>query len=413
VSIEIRENPMTRVLTKTLILSFAGLCQQAFADDETGLSDAQTSYTGATMLIGSEDVVFNGVEVGSTATAEDLTTYGYFAGNTLYAGTMDPDGNAVDAIVEFFWFESSVDRGSDFYVGIVKARTTPSEGFGLDHCDGWSFCDGPAVAVYTDSDTSSGNGAFRWDWSLPFDDYGIDAVGEVTLTNSYGIGSSAEGSALYSETYDEDGNKVEGNIQAKGYVSTAYKVQTQYQVTLYEWDVEVEGNNSKMDWEVILNTGMSQEENAYHEFFVVMQVEEGETFTIDNLEIAGTVDGGWFDGGKVLSVNIDDIALSQPEFDEDSDDSDDSDDDDNDWGDTGSWDWDDSDDEDDSDDFDWSDDDEETNTDLTDLAGSGDEEGQEIEVSLFGCSSLPSAHRGSGLALFAGLLGLLGLRRRR
>jgi hypothetical protein len=398
---------MSRIFLKTLILTLPGLGQLALADDESGLSDAQTSYSGATMLVGGEDVVFTGTEIGSTATADELSTYGYFAGNTLYAGTMDSDGNAVDAIVEFFWFESSVDRGSDFYVGIVKARTTPTEGYGLDHCDGWSFCDGPALAVYTDTDTTVENGAFRWDWSLPFDDYGINAVGEVTLTNSYGIGASAEGSALYSETYDEDGNKVEGNVQAKGYVSTDYKVQTQYQVTLYEWDVEVEGNNSKMDWEVTLNTGMSQEENAYHEFFIVMQVEEGESFTIDNLQIAGTVDGGWFDGGQILAINIDDITLSQPEYTDDSDE----DSDDYDW-DTGSWDWDDEE-EDSDDDLDWSDDDEMGDADLTDLIGGSDEDSQDIEVSLFGCSSLPSAHRGSGLAIFAGLLGLLGLRRRR
>ena len=162
---------------------------------------------------------------------------------------------------------------------------------------------------------------FVKDWSLPFDDYGIDAVGEVTLTASYGIGAGAEGSALYKETYDEDGNKVEGDVQAKGYVNTDYKVQTQYQVTLYEWDVEVEGNNSKMDWEVILNNDWRAEENAYHEFFLVMQVEEGETFSIEDLEIAGTVDGGWFSGGKILSVSLEDIQMGQPEYEEETDDS--------------------------------------------------------------------------------------------
>ena len=407
---------MTHINSKTLILTLAALSSSvALADDEGSLSSAQTSYTGATMLVGEEDVTFAAVEEGMSSSFDEgqLSTYGYFAGNTLYAGVSDPDGNAVDAIVEFFWFESSIDRGSDFYVGIVKARTTPTEGFALDHCDGWSFCDGPAVAVYTDTDTSVENGAFRWDWSLPFDNYGIDAVGEVTLTSSYGIGASAEGSAIYKETYDEDGNKVEGDVQAKGYVNSEYKVQTQYQVTLYEWDVEVEGSAGKMDWEVTLNTDWRAEENAYHEFFMVMQVEEGDVFTIDNLEIAGTVDGGWFSGGQTLAVNIDDIALGQPEYEEEEEEEEEEseDEDEYDWGDDDdSWD----------DDYDWGDDydsddsdDSVTPTvDLSDL-GSDDAEEQTVEVNIFGCSSLPFVGSSSTGAVLLSILGICGLRRRR
>jgi hypothetical protein len=235
-------------------------------------------------------------------------------------------------------------------------------------------------------------------------------VGEVTLTSSYGIGASAEGSALYKETYDEDGNKLEGDVQAKGYVNSEYRVQTQYQVTLYEWDVEVDGSAGKMDWEVVLNTDWRSDENAYHEFFVVVQVEEGEQFTIDNLEIAGTVDGGWFSGGRTLAVNLDDIVLGQPEYTESSDEEEDEEEDEYDWGDTGSW----------SDDYDWDEDeyedeDDGTTVDLTDLSD-GDastEDDATVEVSLFGCSSLPVAPLGSKLAILGGLLGLVGFRRRR
>ena len=46
--------------------------------------------------------------------------------NTLYVGAEDDYGNGIDGIVEFFWFESSIDRGADFYVAVIKARTTPN-----------------------------------------------------------------------------------------------------------------------------------------------------------------------------------------------------------------------------------------------------------------------------------------------
>jgi len=38
----------------------------------------------------------------------------------------DDTGNSVDAIVEFFWFESSIPRGSDFYVMQVKVKSSPN-----------------------------------------------------------------------------------------------------------------------------------------------------------------------------------------------------------------------------------------------------------------------------------------------
>ena len=96
---------MKRTFISSIVFSLPLVGQTAIADDG-GLSSAQTSYTGATMLVGDEDLTFLGVEEGSTSTFEEgeLTTYGYFAGNTLYAGVEDVDGNAVDAIVEFFWF---------------------------------------------------------------------------------------------------------------------------------------------------------------------------------------------------------------------------------------------------------------------------------------------------------------------
>ena len=86
------------------------------------LSASETSYIGATMLEGGLDLTF---DYANPLNPDNNNAYAYFSGNTLYAGNEDDHGNMVDAIIEFFWFESSIDRGSDFYVAIVKARSNP------------------------------------------------------------------------------------------------------------------------------------------------------------------------------------------------------------------------------------------------------------------------------------------------
>jgi uncharacterized protein (TIGR03382 family) len=210
--------------------------------------------------------------------------------------------------VEFFWFESSIDRGSDFYVAVIKARTTPhvSEDWYLE------VENNPVLAVEATADISSGTQAFRWDWSLPFENYGIDSYGDATLSTSYGIGGSTEGSAIMSETYDEDGTKVEGQVQAKGYLNADYKVQATYQVTLYRWDIVVRGSPDVMRWEMTLNTGDRNEQNAYHEYFLVMQAEEDTTFTIDSLDIGATVEN-WWQWSESLGVALSDVKVARPE----------------------------------------------------------------------------------------------------
>ena len=85
---------------------------------------------------------------------------------------------------------------------------------------------------------------------------------------------------------DEDGNtQASGDIQVKGYVGSEYRVQTQYEVTLYEWDVFVDGRANLMAWDMYLNLGVRDSQSAYHEYFLAIQVEEGETFRIDQNEI--------------------------------------------------------------------------------------------------------------------------------
>ena len=83
------------------------------------ISDAETSFKGALMLKGDIDVSFAEVTAGVVEDDENYR-YAFFSGNTLYAGVEDRNGNTTDMIVEFFWFESSIDRGSDFWVAVVR-----------------------------------------------------------------------------------------------------------------------------------------------------------------------------------------------------------------------------------------------------------------------------------------------------
>jgi hypothetical protein len=356
---------------------------------DSGLSEAQTSYTGAVMLEGEVDVVFGGIEVGDMGLEDGQERYAFFTGNTLYFGVEDDSANSVDGIAEFFWFESSIDRGSDFYVAVLKIRTTPNvdEEWYLD------VSDQPVNMVRAETDTSRGVGAFRWDWSLPFENYGLDSYGEVTLNSEYGIGGNAEGSAMFAKTVEEEGDIAEINVQSKGFVNSDYKVATQYQVTLYRWNTIVQGSAGYMDWSVTLENSDRDTQSAYHEYFLVMQVDEGETFTIDRLDIGGGLNGWWWGVETSLGVAITDIQLSQPPFEPD-------------WNDkdtdgNGSA---------EEDDY-WSDREDETVEDSDSDDGASPDEEADINVSLFGCAAAPLAPA-APLAL-AGMLGLLGIVRRR
>ncbi len=287
------------------------------------LSESQTSYIGATMLEGNVDLTF---DFATPLNPDNDNAYAYFSGNTLYVGNEDAHGNMVDAIIEFFWFESSIDRGSDFYVAIVKARSNPGRELWVE--DWTNYGASPVLSVEAlcfacgDSLGPDFNGAFRWDWAVPFDDYGIDAYGEIVFTNSYGIGggadgeAGAEGSAMAHGQYTEnvDGDiKASGNVQVKGYVSSEYRVQTQYQVMMYEWDLETTGTADTMAWDMYLNLEAREEYQAYHEYFLPVQVEEGKTFVIDQINVLGSFDNGMTQVTPyTMGVSLADIEISAP-----------------------------------------------------------------------------------------------------
>jgi len=278
---------------------------------ESSLSDSETSYTGAVMLEGDTDITAAPPLVGSIGSADDLR-YGFFVGNTLYAGVEDDFGNMVDLIGEFFWFESSIDRESDFYVGVFKVRTSPNV------LDGWRLQTGdPVLYLDTDTDLNAQTGSFRWDWSVPFESYGYDSYGAVTLETEYGVGVGAEGSVMTGKGVDANGVQVEGEIQAKGFVNTAYSVRTQYQVTLWRWEIVVSGAAGHVDWAMLLNNEDRIDQNAYHEFFLVMQANEHDEFVIENLEFGGSVKKPatlWWDDHQDMSAIIPELTLNRPYY---------------------------------------------------------------------------------------------------
>ncbi len=296
----------------------------AFAQD---IAAAQTSYTGAIMLEPEIDITFGGYEAldGNTQDA-----YAYFNGNSLYIGHQDDEGNRVDGIVEFFWFESSIDRGSDFYVAVIKARSNPAQGEELWITDwnDWGMQPHPVLSVEAWTDVSRETGAFRWDWSLPFENYGIDAYGQITVGNQYGIGgganAGADGSVMTAVSVPEGTNingvpvnggaGAEAEIQVKGFVSSDNMVQTQYNVTLYEWDVDVIGSGDMVAWDMYLNLEARAEESAYHEYYLAIQVPEGDTFMLDQINILGNFDTSWWNplARSEVGVLLNNIEIQAP-----------------------------------------------------------------------------------------------------
>ena len=260
----------------------------------------------------------------------DPNTYAFFEGNTLYVGNSDDYGNSVDSIIEFFWFQSSINRESDFYVAVMKVRATPGRDCPYwlslnSDCELWAddwfdWGEYPVVSVEAITDVSREQGAFRWDWAVPFENYGIDAYGQVSISNQYGIGANAEGSVMaHGEIpLDEDGAvQAAGNVQVKGYFNPSYKVQTQYDITLWEWDVYVNGRADLMAWDAYLNLGARANQSAYYEYFLPIQVEIGETFLMDELNFLAT-----FDTGNVnpfahqLGLSVRDVEISLPYWEE-------------------------------------------------------------------------------------------------
>jgi hypothetical protein len=119
---------------------------------------------------------------------------------------------------------------------------------------------------------------------------------------------------MYSETYEEDGTKATGTVQAKGYVNSEYSVNTNYSVELWSWYTWVDGSPGEMEWKITLDNRTKLEENAYHEYFLAMQASEGEEFIIDEFTIGATTDQWWWGKWNENSVTVHGLHLYRPEY---------------------------------------------------------------------------------------------------
>ena len=148
-----------------------------------GASASGTNFKGARILDGNGDVMMKGDVVAGVYDDVEHERYAYWEGSTLYFGVKDVvSKNSVDAILEFYWFESSIPRGSDFYVMLLKVKSSPNP------WDNWTvirednqnilekimlFWQDVQPAQNLDVWMAPGgkNGSLRWDFSVPFESY--------------------------------------------------------------------------------------------------------------------------------------------------------------------------------------------------------------------------------------------------
>jgi len=295
----------------------------AYADDDepdgAALSGTQTSYIGARLLKGGENVVVGGVETGPYED-EESDRYSYWQGDTHFAGVKNPEtGNKVDIVSEWYWFESSIPRNADFYVGVIKVKSSPNpvDDWYLKEENGWygniMWPDDVVQLLEVRMDPSGDHGGIRWDWCVPFDSYKWEPEKNIEVASGYSAGFDAEGGFSEGGILKDLTDK--SNIQAKGYINGKHSVSTKYTITLYKWQVLVSSGADNMRWQMRILSGGNNQDSAYHEYFVVIQAEKGSPVHIPEIIIAANFKHSlwyWFDGYEALSAAITDINFTPP-----------------------------------------------------------------------------------------------------
>ncbi|MDP6945509.1 MAG: MopE-related protein, partial [Myxococcota bacterium] len=319
-----------------------------------GASSSGTNYRGARILDGNGDVQVLGEILPGTYDGDDHERYAFWEGNTLYFGVEDTGSqNSVDAIVEFFWFESSIPRGSDFYVMLLKVKSSPNawdnwrivkeENMGLlDQVFLFWQDVQPAQWMSVFMEPGGAHGSLRWDFSVPFETYLWEPYKTMQIQESYGAGfdvgagadeedeaaaneASVVGQAAGLITAFSEGGAVldltnQLLVQAKGNVNESFKIETQYTVTLYRWMMLVQSGGEDMHYKLAAlpaedDQEAIDEDSAYAEYFIVMQAERGTPVHINNIEIGGQFKRDvpfWFDNFQPISASLGDIWISPP-----------------------------------------------------------------------------------------------------
>ena len=304
----------------------------------TGTSETGTNLQGARILTGGEDVVVGGMAVQGTFGDEDNSEfYMSWQGSTLYFGVNSLETmNSVDGIIEFYWFESSIPRGSDFYVMQVKVKSSPDvwgnwrvamePNFVDEYVFFWQDIQ-PAQMLDVYMEEGGDHGALRWDFSVPFDTYEWQPEKTMQIRESYGAGyelkAGANGQGDAGVQFKEGGVVADlsggADIQSKGYINESFSVQSQYTVTLYHWQMLAQSGGDEIHYKtVILPNSVDHEadkDSAYHEYFIVLQSTRGVPVHIDDIHIGASfrhVIPFWFDGHEDLTVAIGDIWITPP-----------------------------------------------------------------------------------------------------
>ena len=167
------------------------------------ISETETSFIGARILQQGTEVI-GGDSYTGIYEDYDTETYGFWQGDTLFFGAENEStGNTVDGVAEFYWFESSIPKSADFYVMVLKVKSSPNiiDDWQLAQEDNWlgEFLYDILPAQYVDvSMKNSGEaGAIRWDWSVPFQNYKWEPVKTINIKQSYSAGydSTVSGNA--------------------------------------------------------------------------------------------------------------------------------------------------------------------------------------------------------------------------
>ena len=299
---------------------------------DSGISATDTSFVGARILKEGTEI-WGGDPYAGIYDDVDTQSYGFWQGDTLFFGAENEEtGNTVDGVAEIYWFESSIPKSSDFYVMVLKVKSSPNiiDDWQLSQEDNWlgefMYDILPAQHVDVGMKNSGEAGAIRWDWSVPFQNYKWEPVKTINIEQSYSAGydASASGGANgdigWKGEFKEAGVLADAtagvNIQSKGYVNSSFKVSSQYSVTLFKWEMVVLGGADDMVWNLIISTdGSTANDSAYHEYFIVVQAPQSQLVHMEDINIGATFrnhNALWFDSWDSVSITLGDVQWGPP-----------------------------------------------------------------------------------------------------
>jgi MYXO-CTERM domain-containing protein len=295
---------------------------------QNNLSANNTAFRGAELLSQGKQISSGKVE----APKKNQSATAYWSGDTLNLEVKSKNGNRVALKIEFFWFEATMKRGSDFYVAIVRGNSSPN--IGASGCTSlgsgsWTLSTptkirgkkAPAQFVNIKSTQSGQGGAIRWDWSIPFQTYRYEPKQDVTIEQQYSMnaGANAQGSVEGSAGIEANGKDIQGkgSLGVNGSANASHKVSTDYTITLYRWETRVSSGPGGIEWALMPLDPKKATDNAYHEYYLALQSESrGKPAVIPEINFGGTFEcerASYLpDKNEKLSATVKNIEMTPP-----------------------------------------------------------------------------------------------------